>query len=229
VSGHRRHRMRGALLWQRRGTWSRRICWRAARSASWRRPTESIAAGSTSLLARYREGALQSQQSSRRGSAGNRVPARAAALPGTRLRGEDDRLPPRPPGDGSRSFDLDDLADPEARGPHHAAAAKAPAQLADPLRGRSAQRDVAGRHHALDPGRRRGGGDPQHARRPLPPVLGLGRLPDLQGGRCRRGISIGGRPARRARFAALRQRRRVHREAAWGAKCSCRSRWSAWG
>lgn len=29
--------MRGALLWTRRGTWWRRICWRAARSASWRR------------------------------------------------------------------------------------------------------------------------------------------------------------------------------------------------
>ena len=40
--------MRGDLLWRRRGTWSRRICWRAARSRSWRRPTACIAAGSTS-------------------------------------------------------------------------------------------------------------------------------------------------------------------------------------
>ena len=60
------------------------------------------------LLARYREGGYEAleprsraprsspNRDARGGSAGSRVPARAAALAGTRLRRADDRPPPRP-------------------------------------------------------------------------------------------------------------------------------------
>lgn len=50
--------MRGDLLWQGRGIWSRRIWWWAARSQSWQRPTEFIAAGSTSSWPATARGAM---------------------------------------------------------------------------------------------------------------------------------------------------------------------------
>ncbi len=209
--------MRGALLWTRRGTWSRRMCWRAARSASWQRPTECIAAGSTSswpatgsvAMAPWSalQGAAQLPQPNlRRDGAGNRRPARAAGRRRPRLRCDDDRLPPCPP-DRSGAFGLDDLANPQAGGPCQAAAPKAPTLIADPLRSRAAQRDVAGRCHALASRRRGAGGDSQHARRSLAAVLGLAGLPDRQGGGRGRRLSHGGRPAWCSGLPALRQRR----------------------
>ena len=88
---------------------------------------------------------------------------------------------------------------------------KRPRQQPDPLRSRPTQRDMADRRHALASRRRRACGDPEHDRRPLPPVPGLRGLPHGQSPRCREHLPGGREPARPASVAPERQRRRVHR------------------
>ena len=231
--------MRGVLLWTRRGIWSRRIWWRAARSLSWQRPTACIAVGSTSSWPVTAKGGYDALEPRSRAPRSN--PNKASEEVVEAVVSLREQLLAQGHDGGaqtiahhlaaalrSHSLGLDDLADPAPRGTDRPPAPKAPALLADPLRGRAAQRDVAGRHHPLAPGRRAGRRDPQHDRRPLPPVLGLGRLPDRQGAPTSSAASARPMPARGASVLALRQRRGVHRDPRAGQGAPCRSRWNAW-
>jgi transposase-like protein len=59
---------------------------------------------------------------------------------------------------------LDDLADPDSARVRDPAAAEATPLVLAPVRSRTIQRTLAGRHHPLAAGRRHRGGDPQHPR-----------------------------------------------------------------
>jgi transposase InsO family protein len=94
-----------------------------------------------------------------------------------RRRGDDRRASAHGRGAGGAG-DLDDLADsvpPRVRDP--AAAETAPVVVEDVLR-RPTQRTLAGRHHPLAAGRRIGGGDLEHPRRPFPRQHRRPRPPD---------------------------------------------------
>ena len=140
------------------------------------------------LIERYRAGGYEALEprSRRPRSCAHRDPAEVGAsdpdaAPGARRQGHD-------AGAATISHHLakgmdagpvqgDDLADPQTRGADRAPATEATAQLADPLPGGSAERDVADRHHPLAARRRRARRDPQRDRRPLAAVPGLRRLP----------------------------------------------------
>jgi hypothetical protein len=107
-----------------------------------------------------------------------------------RRRGHD-RLPPRTAAwrDSGGLDDLADLGRPRVR--HSAAAQTTDGQLRR-VPGRATQRALATRHHLLAAGRRHCRGDPQHDRRPLPPMPRQPRPADVQ--RRRRGPSIPQKP-----------------------------------
>ena len=108
-----------------------------------------------------------------------------------------------------------------ALGPHHLAGAQGPGlrhppaeeaaqELLQPLRGRSAQRALAGRHDPRAPAQRLGVRGPQHHRRPLEGVRGLPGHERGQGPRRRPGPAQIGRDLGVSGLVPHRQRAHLH-------------------